>query len=195
MTRIILEDFGQSARPAPVHETVTQDVPDAGFDEAYNAGWDDAMAQVDAEQGRVSEKLRERLLLLERDQQAAVASAISALEPLLHDVFDKLLPRAAERSFIPLLLEEVEQVLADGAGHLVILVAPEEAASLARLLERSDLSPDQVSVKSEPALSLSQALVRWDDQERRIDLEAALSALDQALETFLASVEMDPSDG
>ena len=39
---------------------------------------------------------------------------------------------------------------------------------------------------------MSQALIRWDGQERRIDLEGVLAALDDALETFLATMDRGP---
>ncbi|WP_371156242.1 hypothetical protein [Jannaschia sp. 2305UL9-9] len=193
MTRLSLEDFG---RPKVLPPAVPPElsVGNDDFDTAYNAGWDDAMAQVDEEQGRIGEKLADRLMVLERDQQSAVVSAIAALEPMLHEVFDKLLPRAAERAFIGVLLEELQTLLSDGAGKLMLQVAPEETAPLARLVERAGLTPDQVTIRAEPALAISQALVRWDDQERRIDLEAVLAVMDEALETFLASVKVEPVD-
>ncbi|UWQ18444.1 hypothetical protein [Jannaschia sp. M317] len=194
MSRLPLEDFGKP-RPIPVPEIATMPVDTEEFDAAYNAGWDDAMAQVDSEQGRIGEKLGDRLVTLERDQKAAISSAIAALEPMLHEVFDKLLPRAAERSFLAILLDEIRDLMAAEAGKLLIQVAPEEAPELGRLLDRANISPERVTVRAEPALALSQALVRWDDQERRIDLEAVLSALDDALESFLASIEQEPSDG
>lgn len=195
MTRLSLEDFGKTGSPPPrASATPPPEVNTAEFDTGYNAGWDDAMAQIDQEQGRLGEKLADRLLTLERDQQAAIASAITALEPMLHEVFDKLLPRAAERAFLAVLIEEIGTIMGKGGGTLMLQVAPEECGALVRLLERAGISPDRVTVRAEPALALSQALVRWDDQERRIDLQAVLAAMDDALETFLASVEVDTSD-
>ncbi|MGB3407634.1 MAG: hypothetical protein WBA67_09075 [Jannaschia sp.] len=197
MMRLPLEDFGKGPARAqrPALAVPPEEMATADFDTAYNAGWDDAMAQVDSEQGRIGEKLSDRLLTLEREQHEAITAAISALEPLLHEVFDKLLPRTAERAFLSVLLEEVRSVMDAGAGHMTVQVAPEEAAPLARLMDRAGLTPDQVTVTAEPALALSQALIRWENQERRVDLEAVLSALDAALETFLASVEVEPTDG
>ncbi|MEL6587066.1 MAG: hypothetical protein AAFQ50_10455, partial [Pseudomonadota bacterium] len=74
-------------------------------------------------------------------------------------------------------------------------VAPVETADWGKLLERGKLDPDRVSVRAEPAMSLSQAIVRWDDQERRIDLEAVLAALDDALERFLTSIHEGTDHG
>ncbi|MGB3553131.1 MAG: hypothetical protein WBA25_00660 [Jannaschia sp.] len=194
MTSVSLEDFGDFSRPQAPIAAPSPDT-DLDYDAAYNAGWDDAMTQVGEEQGRIGEKLAERLVEIERDQQRAIASAVSALEPMLHEIFDKLLPRAAERAFLPILIDEIREMLSDGAGKLLLLVAPEEAQPLGNLLDRAGLTPDQVTVRAESALSLSQALVRWDDQERRIDLGATLSAMDDALESFLASIESETADG
>ncbi|WP_339640529.1 hypothetical protein [Jannaschia helgolandensis] len=159
------------------------------FDDGYNAGWDDAMAQVEAEQSRVAAQLAERLTGLERDQRAAMTTALMTLEPALRDVFDKLLPSTVERAFLPILLEEVEAVLDAGTECLTLVVAPEDAAPVARLLERGGIAAERVTVTPEPALSMSQALIRWTGQERQIDLEGVLTALDDALETFLATMD------
>ena len=197
MSRFALEDFGTpaSARAAgPGPEAAAAGVADR-FDDGYNAGWDDAMAQVEAEQTRVAERLAERLVTLEQDQRAATAAALAALEPAMRDIFDKLLPRTAGRAFLPLLIEEVRTALDIAGGKLALHVAPEEEAAVVRLLERAAIGADRVRVRPEATLSISQALIRWDGQERRIDLEGVLSALDDALETFLATMDRGPDAG
>ena len=181
-----LEDFGALGQ-APGMASV--DHANDRFDDGYNAGWDDAMAQVEAEQSRVAAQLAERLTGLERDQRAAMTTALMTLEPALRDVFDKLLPSTVERAFLPILLEEVEAVLDAGTECLTLVVAPEDAAPVARLLERGGIAAERVTVTSEPVLSMSQALIRWTGQERQIDLEGVLTALDDALETFLATMD------
>lgn len=190
MSRFALEDFGTLPRPHAPHQAAA-DAPASAqrFDEGYNAGWDDAMARVEAEQGRVGERLAERLGQMEMGQRAANAAAVTALEPALREIFDTLLPRAAERAFLPLLLEEVGTVLAGDAGRLAVHVAPEEEQAVQRLLARAGHAGQRVVVRAEPALSISQALLRWEGQERRVDLEGVLAALDDALETFLATMD------
>ncbi|TFL18444.1 hypothetical protein [Jannaschia formosa] len=191
-----LEDFGRRPAAAPAAKPAPAPAPaaDHDYDTAYNAGWDDAMAQVDTEQGRIGERLGERLGELERDQREATQAAIGALEPLLHEIFDKLLPRAVERGFLGVLLEEIGTLASDDAGRFAIQVAPEEAPRLTRLLARTDIAPDRVQVRGEPALAVSQALIRWEGEERRIDLEAVLTALDDALESFLATLTPEQDD-
>ena len=192
MTRLALEDFGTPGGGRDfAHRTMAAapESPSDRFDDGYNAGWDDAMAQVEADRTRVGQKLGERLASIARTQEEATAAVLAALEPALRDVFDKLLPRAAERSFLPVLIEEIETLLTGDTGDLTLLVSPEEISATRHLLERSDIPRATVTVAAEPALSLSQALIRWQGQERQLDLEGTLAGLDEALETFLATLD------
>ncbi|CTQ33249.1 hypothetical protein [Jannaschia rubra] len=190
MSALSLEDFGSAdvrpAGPGAAPQSIDR------FDDGYNAGWDDAMAQMEATQMRVGDRLAERLETLELGRRAAMAESLGALEPALRDIFDRLLPRTAGRAFLPLLMEEIGAVLAAGGNALNILVTPEEVPALTRLLERAEIGPDRATVRAEPALSMSQALIRWPGQERRLDLEGVLGALDDALETFLATMDRGP---
>ncbi|WGH80165.1 hypothetical protein [Jannaschia ovalis] len=187
MTALPLEDFGgpdEVATPAPAPDPAGTD----RFDEGYSAGWDDAVARIDADQARLGTSLQETLTRLEARYAEATDGVIAALEPALRDIFDTLLPKAAQAAFLPVLLDEVTGLLRDEARELSVLVAPEEASALNRLLERAGETAAQVKVRPEPALAVSQALVRWDGQERRIDMEAVLAALDGALDAFLSEL-------
>lgn len=185
----LFEDFG-SRTPAPIARRSAAPQPASDrFDEGYNAGWDDAMARVAEEQTRIGEQLADRLIALETDHLTARQALINDLEPALREVFDKLLPHAVERAFLSNLLEEVNLALAATNDQLQILVSPEDVAPMMRLLDRADIPPARASVSAEPALALSQALIRWTGQERRIDLEGVLSDLDAALDTYFATLD------
>ncbi|WP_299818272.1 hypothetical protein [uncultured Jannaschia sp.] len=195
MSGFALEDFGDVYPfDKPVKPVVEEPRPDR-YEEGYNAGYDDAMAQVETEQGRVAEKFAERLHGLDLDRRAAMGTALTALEPALREIFDRLLPHAAERSFLPILMQEIRKAFDGEAATVTVLVAPEDNARLVRLLDRADIESERVTVRSEPALSINQALLRWDGQERRVDLEGALTALDDALETYLSTMDRGTSAG
>jgi flagellar assembly protein FliH len=192
MTRLALEDFG--ARPSAAREPAAPATPPVDYDAAYSAGWDDAMAQVDGEQGVIAHRLADRLKSLELDRSDCVAATVRSLEPLLHEVFDKLLPHAAERGFLALLLDEIQAAAAGAGDPMTVRVSPEEAPQLTRLLGRAGLGPDRVTVAPEPALALSQALLAWEGRERAVDLSRVLAEMDAALDDFLASILPENSD-
>ena len=184
----LLEDFGQmSARPSAGSVE-----PASGadrFDEGYNAGWDDAMAQVEKEETRIGEQLATRLAALECDHDATRLALIADLEPALRDVFDKLLPHTVERTFLANLMEEVAASLQATNEQLRILVSPEDMTPMVRLIERAGISPHQAVVAAEPALAMSQALIRWTGQERRVDLEGVLADLDAAIDAYFETLD------
>ncbi|WP_055083429.1 hypothetical protein [Jannaschia donghaensis] len=161
---------------------------DGRFDDGYNAGWDDAMAQVDEEQTRVGAQLADRLIQLSGEHCDLQGALIADLEPALRDIFDKILPHAVERSFHATLVEEITSALESANGQLRILVSPEDVSALSRLLTHAGIPPDQAIVAAEPALAMSQALIRWTGQERRIDLDGVLSDMDAALDTYFATL-------
>jgi len=183
-----LEDFGQSAASV-VPARRAADVPSDGYDDGYNAGWDDAIAQVERDQTRVSEQLANCLLDLHQEHCGAMVGLIDSLEPALRDLFDKVLPHAAEKAFLPGLVEDLRGILETGAEQLTLAVPPEDVPALTRLLERADITESQAVVTSEPALAMSQALIRWTGQERRIDLDGVLAGIDSSLDTFLATLD------
>lgn len=182
----LLEDFGRGRAPSVARSaSVTSD----RFDEGYNAGWDDAMARVEEEQARIGAQLAARLAAIERDHDTARLALIADLEPALRDVFDKVLPHAVERTFLPNLLEEVSLALETANDQLRILVSPEDVAPMTRLLDQAGIGPHQAVVAAEPALAMSQALIRWTGQERSVDLDGVLSDLDTALDTYFETLE------
>lgn len=183
-----LEDFGQPVRhrftPA-AQNSPTED----RYDEGYNAGWDDAIAHVEEMQTHIGEQLSERLSALDRSRSEITGDLVAALEPAFRDIFDQLLPRTAERAFLPCLVEEAVDVLRDATQELRIMVTPEDVSALEALLERAGIGPDRATVAAEPALAMSQALIRWAGQERRIDFDAVLEGLDTSLDTFFATLD------
>ena len=184
----LLEDFGHPATRRAA-ETPAPAEPEGRYDDGYNAGWEDAMAQVEAEQARIGAQLAERLAALGVDNADRQSALIGSLEPALREVFDKILPHAVERGFHAILVEEITRALETANAQLTILVSPEDVAALSRLLQRAGIAEDLAVVAAEPALAMSQALVRWTGQERRIDLDGVLTDLDTALDTYFATLD------
>lgn len=184
----LLEDFGSTA-PRVAPKAAAAPAGSDRFDDGYNAGWDDAMAQVARDQTRIAEQLADRLAVLAPEGEALRRKLMADLEPALRDVFDKVLPHAVDRSFLGTVLMEITQTMAAANEDLMVFVSPEDVAPMLRLLDRAALSSDQVQVAAEPALAMSQALLRWTGQERRIDLGGVLSDMDDAIDTFFATLD------
>jgi flagellar assembly protein FliH len=166
------------------------DGPDdrSGFDEGYRAGWDDALAAAARESGEMSEALRERLLQISHTQDAANRAALTSLEPLLHELFDKVLPRAADRSFISVIMEEAQALLGQSASDpFQIAVCPEDAAAV-RLQFRSN-GFGAVAVVEDATLSASQATLRCRNEERKVDLQGVLAHFDTAFEEIVTAIQ------
>lgn len=188
---VLLEDFG-TATASPATRPMAAPAAPAGadrFDDGYNAGWDDAVAQTRSEQGAIGARLAERLEALGVEHESLRQSVIADLEPMLREVFDKVLPRAVERSFHATLLEEAGRVLDAASERIDICVSPEDVPAMARLLQEAEISESRATVTGEPALAMSQALIRWTGQERRIDLDGVLGDMDAALDTYFATLD------
>jgi flagellar assembly protein FliH len=181
-----LEDFGQiDARHVDLDRSAKVGGAErVEFDDGYRAGWEDALAEAAEERSGISRALGERLLELSHSQEAANRAALASLEPLLHELFDKVLPRAADKFFLPVILEEARALL-DGAGAqaLRVAVCPDEAAAM-RALAR-DAGLDAATIVEDPAMSPSQAMLRHEREERRVDLAEVLARFDDALDEFL----------
>ena len=194
MRSLSLEDFGAVTNAEGRSEEKPSRSEDR-YEDGYNAGWDDAVAKIEADQKRISGDLANGLVSLVASRGEAVATLVDAMEPALRDIFDKLLPHAAERAFFGILMEELRSIAQAGNDRLSLIVAFEDVPAVERLMAESDLGSLSVEVVGEPVLSMSQALIRWPGQERRIDLEEVLAALDESLEALLGSYSNTVSSG
>ncbi|WP_179380981.1 FliH/SctL family protein [Jannaschia marina] len=178
----MLEDFGRPLTRASAPLTAATE---GQFDAGYNAGWDDAMRQVESDRAAVGSELAERLKTLSQERAAARREMIAQLEPALREIFDKVLPRAADRSFLPSLVEEIAEIARTAETTVRLLVAPENCVPVRRACAQAELSDAEVEVCSEAALGPAQAFAKWGGEERQFDLDRVLQDLDAALETFL----------
>lgn len=182
-----LEDFAGGARIAvQAGQLATPDSARAdGFDAGYSAGWDDAVAQIETENARIGDALAARLTQIEADRDAGLRASLAAFEPLVHDMLDRLLPRAVDRGFVPLLLEEARAVLEAGTARLTLRVGADEAEAVATALTPHPSVAARVAIRPDADMAPSQALLCWEGRERRVDLQAVLTGLDAAFDALL----------
>jgi len=178
---MILEDFSRGADILPAPPRTDADL----FDRGYSQGWEDAAAKIRADDLRVAARLATHLEAMTHSQGAAVSLCLAQIEPLLSEIFDKMLPRAADRAFLGLILQEAETLLAGAGGKVLALrVAPEAVGPLHAFLEAGEADLDAMRIEAEPGLSPLQARLSHPGAEREIDLASLLDAMDDAFENF-----------
>ena len=92
---MILEDFSRNADILAAPPRTDADL----FDRGYSQGWEDAAAKIRADDLRVAARLATHLEAMTHSQGAAVSLCLAQIEPLLSEIFDKMLPRAADPRF------------------------------------------------------------------------------------------------
>ena len=172
---MVLEDFLAVRGSAPAASD--------RYDEGYRQGWDDAAAELRAEDRRLAARVAGRLAAAAHAQEAAVALCLDQLAPMVSDLFDKLLPHAADRGFVPLVVEEAEALLrGPGERRLSLRLAPDAVGPLLAFL--GDAPPDGLTVEADPAMGPMQARFAHPGGERELDLARLLDALDDAIDSL-----------
>jgi len=148
--------------------------PDA-FESGYRAGWDDAVRAAAEDEARIRADLARNLRDLGFTYREARAQVMAALEPLLRDVTEELLPDLAREALVPRLVEmlmAMAQIAVETPVELVI--APGARPAVDRAL--SPVPGLLLTVHEEPTLDIGQAVLRHGATETRIDLTAVAEA-------------------
>ena len=189
---MILEDFSAPLvdRRAEVRTPDADEAaPDRGYEEGYRQGWDDAAARIQADDVRIGARAAARLDGLVHTQRAAMTLCLAQVEPLLTEVFDKLLPRAADRGFIPIVVEEAGRMLEAADGRILSLkVAPEALEPLRAALAEAGADLDAVRLEGATELDPLQAVLSRPGAEREVDMARLLDAMGEAYETMRTSL-------
>ncbi|KIT14284.1 hypothetical protein [Jannaschia aquimarina] len=173
---MIFEDFSSGA---PISSAA---VPTADhYDDGYRQGWADAAEKIRADDLRVGARVAAQLEKFSHTQSAAMSICLAQLEPLLTEIFDKLLPRAADRGFLALILQEAEAALSEAEGNkLTLRVAPDTVGPLRAYLEAVGADLTDYDILADPDLDPLQAGLSAPSIEREIDVGRLLDALDEA---------------
>jgi flagellar biosynthesis/type III secretory pathway protein FliH len=199
MTRLRLEEFynldAQSAAlPEPVEDTQTEEAKLAAYEQGYGAGWEDASAAIADDDTRLRAELANHLQSLSFTYHEARIHILSALEPLLVEMAQKLLPEIAQASIAPLVLETMmtlAETLAD--APVTVLVHPQSKAMIEAFLTEANAPP--FSLKEEPALSAGEVHLRLGDTETQVDLDTVMQTIRAALSDFFELSTKDKING
>lgn len=181
MSLLSLEDFSEPPGAAPPEPAPPPSEEDEGrlaaYEEGYAAGWEDATtAQTDARAEREAEVAR-HLQALAFGYHEARQHVMRSMEPLLNGITSTLLPRMAQQTLVPLVVETLLP-LAEAAADapIVLRTAPAAQELLEGMLARA--CPDlPFQIQPDAALTEGQVMLQTERGECRVDLDAAIAAI------------------
>ncbi|KFE34761.1 hypothetical protein [Thioclava atlantica] len=191
--RVKLESFEpREAEPAELalDPAAFEEAKLAAFETGYQAGWDDAVAAQNAETARLHADLGQNLQALSFTHHEARQHMLDALRPLLIEICEKLLPQVARDTLAPLVAEQLMPLAEERlSAPITISASPVALAQVEELLTRQCDLP--LAFVSEPTLGEGQVYLRFAEAETRVDLDAVVAAISQAVRTHFHS---DPEE-
>lgn len=186
----LLEDFGAFARGTPVALTdiSLEEERLEAFEKGYQAGWDDSARALSEENRSLSADLAQNLKDLSFTYHEAHTAVLNGLRPLLDQIISAVLPALAHQALCAQISELLHEIARDHSGQPIeIVTAPANIPALEALLQEEGVLP--VSLVEESSLADGQAYLRFGHQEREIDLDSVLTAIEQAVTVFFNQTE------
>ncbi len=158
------------------------------FDQGYKDGWEDAAKAHAEEQASISAELAGNLQGLSFTYHDARNAILGEMEDILTGVVTRVLPDTMVHSLGQMIVERV-RAAADGAAEVQaeIVVNPNNVTRLQELVQ--DMIAPPLKVIAEPSLGEGQAFIRFGAAEQKIDLEAVLRDLSEAVAEFFVVPE------
>jgi len=190
----IFEDFGKLA-PAAVDagpelssETPMTEQRVAAFEEGYKAGWDDAARAQSSDREKIGADLASNLQELSFTYAEVRIQMLKAMEPLLKEMVETVLPQIAAENLGAMILQELNVALDDQVDVPVqIIIAPSNRASLDAVLPDEPGFP--LEIRDEPTLGEGQVFMRIGKIEKQIDLMEVLDRASTAVNGFFEVTE------
>ena len=184
-----LECFDHSAPVAAViggqTEVVMEEERLQAFERGYRDGWDDAAKAHSEEQNRISSELATNLQALSFTYHEARNAILAELEGIMKGVVSRTFPETMASSLGEMIVERVNDAASAAADIAVeIVVSPVNSERVRARLEGMIGPP--VTVLEESSLGEGQAFLRLGEAEQKIDIEAVLQGLSDAVDEFFA---------
>ncbi len=200
MARLRLEEFDpgseEDSPPDPSAQALTaaEEAKLAGYEQGYQAGWDDAVAAQGENQSVLKTDLARNLQALSFTWQEVRAHMLTALEPLLTGMVDRLLPETARETLAPVVLQQLmplaEQALDEPA---VLVLNPVVRAPVEALVREATGLP--LRIEEEPTLAEGQVYLRLGPAEAKVDLTRAIAEITAAVRGFFTLAQERGADG
>ena len=166
----------------------------AAYEQGYKAGWDDAAAAQSEDQTRIRADLARNLQQLSFTYQEARAHILKAVEPLLEEMVNRLLPDTARETLAPLVLERVMPMADELTDQPVVLVLnPAVRVAVETLIEQATGLP--MTIEEEPTMPEGQVYIRLGGVEAKVDLTRVTADIAAAVRGFFSLNEESGQDG
>ena len=199
MRPLVLEDFDaartSAARGAATASagTVTpaelEDEKLKSYETGYGAGWEDAAAAFEAEQGRIAADLARHLQDLSFTYHEAHAALQRDLAGVVQGLVEKVLAPSARHALGELIEARIAEFAARSQSPVEISVAPDNVARVEAILAGAGGLP--LRILPEASLGSGQAFLRFGSAEEQIDLDAVLGEIADTVERYFSSAASD----
>ena len=181
----LLEDFGSIdvGTPVALTDVALEEQKLNAFEKGYQAGWEDAVQAAADDTRSVSSDLAQNLRDLTFTYEEAHQAALAALKPLLDKIVSTVLPTLAQNTLGLQVSEQLHDLArAHGNQQIEIVAASANIAVLEQML--GEITPMSAVLIEEDSLAGGQVHIRFGHNEREIDLNNVITAIEQAITGF-----------
>jgi flagellar biosynthesis/type III secretory pathway protein FliH len=166
-----------------VEATAVEEAKVAAFEQGYQAGWDDAAAAQEGDQGRIRADLARSLQSLAFTFQDARSHVLQAIRPLILEMTSRILPEVARESLAPTVLDALMPLADDlSEAPLTLVLNPAVRAQVEDLITRATGLP--LVIDEEPSISEGQVYIRFGPGEAKVDLTQVTEDIAAAVRSF-----------
>lgn len=166
-----------------VEAAAVEEAKIAAFEQGYSAGWDDAVAAQQGDQGRIRADLARNLQSLAFTFQDARSHVLQSIRPLILEMVDRLLPEVAREALAPTVLEALTPMADDLAdAPLTLVLNPAVRGQVADLVAQATGLP--MVIEEEPSLPEGQVYIRFGSSETKVDLSQVTADIAIAVRAF-----------
>ena len=188
MSALRLEVFDNTiaadGSPQPLVEaSAVEEAKIASFEQGYSAGWEDAASAQQGDQTRIRADLARNLQSLAFTFQDARSHVLHAVQPLILEMANRLLPEVAREALAPTVLEALMPMADSLADAPVVLVLnPAVRSCVEELVAQATGLP--MVIEEEPLLSEGQVYIRFGTTETKVDLAQVTADITAAVRAY-----------
>jgi len=177
------EDGAATSDTVVLDTSVLEEAKLASYDSGYAAGWEDATAAQNGDQSRIRADLARNLQALSFTYQEARSHILRAIEPLIAQMTDKVLPLIAKETLGAVVLDTLLPLADNMADAPVTLVLnPVVRAAIEPLV--TEVTGLPLTIEEEPSLSEGQVYLRLGPSETVVDLDRATQEIAATVRSF-----------